>query len=805
MPQPPASVEEAVELFLELRRRGEPVARAEFVARHARLGPELDEALESLEALAGLEQRARAEEEPPPERIGPFRSVREIGRGGMGIVLEAIEEPLGRRVALKLLPAHALASASARTRFRREAELAARLDHPGIATVYAAGVEGERPWIAMRYVEGATLAEAIAFERKALDPRAGSGGTSAAGSLRTPLAAARCLARVARALQAAHERGIVHRDVKPSNVIVAADGMPVLVDFGLAIQAEAEGEALTRTGETAGTPAYLAPELLNGECARHDAQSDVYALGVTLYECLALRRPFEGPTPAALYRAIVASSPTAVSRWNRAVPRDLAVVVATAIERDRARRYASAAKLAEDLEACAAQRPIAARALPLHGRLVRWVRREPRLAALAGMLLLALLGLGLAGSSWWRAHEKVLASERLARAQEVEELLAQGFYALDTSHAQAEGCFERALELEPGNVEARVGRVLSSVLEKRDEEAAARLAALPPDLSGRAALEALVRREAPSADASVPPAAGAIELFVRGQALATAAASLPYSQRTPLQRSALHFFTEAALRSRSARSVYQEMRAATAQQVGDEAAARSAAAVLQELWPDSPHALFAAGRALHAFEPREARALLERSYALRPERDTCNLLVNACLQQGALEDAEAWSRRGLARDPDSGALHFLLGMSMGNRECYAEARDAFLRAAACDPTIHAAWSQMATQDYIAGELDAAEALFVRALQLDPQNHRVRLFLGAVIDARGERERARTQLDHALAGLFPADAHTWAQFSAVFLQLRSPGAALRMAETGLALAPEDAWLRQLDEAARAQVR
>jgi formylglycine-generating enzyme required for sulfatase activity len=388
----PSSVEEAFELFLERRRRGELLDPAAFAAQYPELGPLLPEALE---ALVAIELAAGSEVMPGllPDRVGTFRIVREIGRGGMGVVLEAVEEPLGRRVALKVLPPELLSSPQARARFRREAELAARVDHSGIATVYGAGVEADQPWIAMRYVEGRTLSRSIAEARKegSACVRLAPEGTS---EREAALAVARLCAKVARALQAAHEHGVVHRDVKPSNIMVAPDGTPVLLDFGLAIAETQDGRSLTRTGHTAGTPAYLPPETVGGEVARPDAQGDVYSLGVAMYECLALRRPFEAPTHAALYRAILSAAPADLRRSNRAVPRDLAVVVATAMERDRARRYRSAAALADDLEACVAGRPIAARPVPPLGRALRWVRREPRLAlATAAAILIAIGGL----------------------------------------------------------------------------------------------------------------------------------------------------------------------------------------------------------------------------------------------------------------------------------------------------------------------------------------------------------------------------------------------------------------------------
>jgi serine/threonine protein kinase/formylglycine-generating enzyme required for sulfatase activity len=410
------SAEEAVDLFLALRRAGEGSDSKAFAARYPYLEPELSSALDALIALEHATGRDVDTDISIPDRVGAFRIVREIGRGGMGVVLEAVEEPLGRRVALKVLPPELLASPSARARFRREAELAARLDHSGIATIYGAGVEDQHPWIAMRFVEGKTLARAIAESKEAgassmrLDASPAKGREAA-------LRVAALLAEVARALHAAHEQGVVHRDIKPSNVIVQPDGTPILLDFGLAITDESDGTSVTRTGEAPGTPAYLAPEIVAGEIARPDAQSDVYALGVTLYECLALRRPFDAPTPVALYRAILAGSPPGVRSPNPSVPRDLAVVVATAMERERPRRYRNARALADDLEACAADRPIAARPIPLHGRALRWARREPRLAA----AISAAIAIAIGGFAWISV---VQAAAGKAIAQKNEDLSA---------------------------------------------------------------------------------------------------------------------------------------------------------------------------------------------------------------------------------------------------------------------------------------------------------------------------------------------------------------------------------------------
>ena len=412
----PKSVEEAVDLFLAGRRaRTEDDSKA-FAARYPHLEPELSSALDALVALEAATGRDVDTDVSIPDRVGAYRVVREIGRGGMGVVLEAVEEPLGRRVALKVLPPELVASPSARARFRREAELAARLDHTGIATIYGAGVEAEHPWIAMRFVEGKTLARAIADAKEAGASSLRLEALPAKGR-EAALRVASLLAKVARALHAAHEHGVVHRDIKPSNVIVQPDGAPVLLDFGLAITEESDGMTVTRTGEAPGTPAYIAPEMIAGEVARPDAQGDVYALGVTLYESLALRRPFEAPTHAALYRSILAGSPPNVRALNPSVPRDLAVVVATAMERERTRRYRSAQALAEDLEACVAERPIAARPVPIHGRILRWVRREPRLAAASGAAVVATVG----GLAWISVVQASAARALATKNRELEE------------------------------------------------------------------------------------------------------------------------------------------------------------------------------------------------------------------------------------------------------------------------------------------------------------------------------------------------------------------------------------------------
>ncbi len=364
-------------------------------------------------------------------RLEPWRLLREIGRGGQGAVYLAEDARLRRKAAVKILTSTGLTGA-ALDRFKREAAVAARLDHPGICAVYDVGLEGRTPYIAMRYVEGETLAQRIESTRaRAADGEPlshielpGSGATEvefapASNAARTaaphgrnrtsasrtadPNAPStqielfriiRLIEQTARAVHAAHEAGVIHRDLKPGNVIVTADGEPVVLDFGLAKDLSGTEATLTQHGDLMGTPAYMSPEQIAAHRITLDRRTDVYSLGVTLFECLTLQRPFEAPTREGLYQAILTRTVPDPRTLNRAIPTDLKVVLETALDKDRERRYATALDFAEDLRRVRCFEPITARPASAMTKLARWARRSPALAAaLFGLFIVLTAGL----------------------------------------------------------------------------------------------------------------------------------------------------------------------------------------------------------------------------------------------------------------------------------------------------------------------------------------------------------------------------------------------------------------------------
>lgn len=366
-------------------------------------------------------------------RLGEFEVIRELGRGGMGVVYEAVQTSLGRRVALKVLGLQLGLTPKAIDRFRREAAAAAKLHHTNIVPIYATGEEGGLHYYAMELIDGSGLDLIIRQRRESANQAAAISPDLAATAAYTPpdsLAPladpgsaagsstdwfdriAVMIADVADALHHAHQNGVTHRDIKPSNLLLASDGRLSLTDFGLARMLEQPG--MTVTGEFIGTPAYMSPEQITAGRVPVDHRTDIYSLGATLYELLTLCPPFVADGRDRLLAMVIQKEPMPPRSVNPKVPRDLETICLKCLEKDPDRRYPHAKALADDLRRYVNRFAILAKRTGPLDRLKKWVRRNPWVSGLAVAVLITA---GVAGYFAWQVHE----TDRTLRARLLEQ------------------------------------------------------------------------------------------------------------------------------------------------------------------------------------------------------------------------------------------------------------------------------------------------------------------------------------------------------------------------------------------------
>jgi serine/threonine protein kinase len=453
-------LQEVLLAYMEADPLGRAPGRQALLAAHPDLRQELEEFFTSHDAIERLAAplRAAARDEPAPAapegeaglgQLGDFRLLREVGRGGMGVVYEAEQISLRRRVALKVLPFATALDPRRLRRFQNEALAAANLRHENIVPVYAVGQERGVHYYAMQFIEGQSLAALIAELRRQKAARGSRPGPEPAGDRTRAVATTRPEFRgavpggvsdfglggadfprwvaglgrqAAVALEHAHQAGIVHRDVKPANLLLDARGQLWIADFGLAQVGDHAG--VTRTGEMLGTLRYASPEQAGARRGLVDHRSDVYSLGATLYELLTLKPLFEGAGANELLRQIADEEPRRPRLVEPSIPVELETVVLKALGKEPADRYATAQELADDLQRFVENRPIRARRPTLAERLRKWARRHPSLVV-AAVLVLALWSAGsfVATALVLNEQQKAEAAYRAERhrAEEAEE------------------------------------------------------------------------------------------------------------------------------------------------------------------------------------------------------------------------------------------------------------------------------------------------------------------------------------------------------------------------------------------------
>lgn len=429
-----ARVLEEYEAALEAGREPD---REAILAAHPGLADQLAPALAGLAFL----HRAEVQPRPVPAQLGDFQIVREIGRGGMGVVYEARQVSLNRRVALKVLRWGGVTDEEAMRRFQREAETIGGLHHTNIVPIHAIGEEDGVRYFAMQYIEGRDLAAVVREmpeEGKKLPARQVAGWALQA----------------AEALAHAHQRGVIHRDIKPSNLILDGEGRIWLTDFGLARRMDEV--TLSLTGAILGTPRYMSPEQASAVSHPVDHRTDLYSLGATLYELVTGKPLFEAGTAHEVLAQVLNQEPRAPRHWVPGIPRDLETILLTCLAKEPSARYASAEALVQDLRAYLEGRPVRARRPRLPERVGRWARRHRRqvvVATTSAVAAVGLIGLG------------ALVRHRVLEGRMGEVMLTTSEASLQVEFLDATGRkvisgvplpMSRSLSLPAGDYEARV-------------------------------------------------------------------------------------------------------------------------------------------------------------------------------------------------------------------------------------------------------------------------------------------------------------------------------------------------------------
>jgi len=670
------------------------------------------------------------------DRIGPYTLLEELGRGGQGLVYLAEDTRLHRKVALKVLTAVAAASIDMRARLLREAEATSRLDHPGICTVYEVGETGGQLYIAMRHIEGDTLARKIDRDRSTRKPHTRD----------AILENVRLIEHTARALHFAHEAGLIHRDIKPGNLMIGEAGNPVILDFGLARADEGDALTLTRTGQLLGTPSYMAPEQIDAGHGCVDRRADIYSLGVTLYESLTLHLPYEAPTREQLFQAILTREPPDPRTHNPVISRDLLAIFQTTLEKDPDRRYRTAEALANDLEALRENRPVSVKPISTVGRVFRWSRRKPAMACLITLLLVGipvLAGLGGFLAANWKTLER---GEQEEKRRVLESLLQEGYLELCEGDATlAISAFETALEKSTDPLPEAVAGLALTYLSINNPGAALNLLDhhRPAGHKGLEwirveALGAQGREEAEVLEKSLEQPHDALGFFLLG----TRELNRGHLGDRKAYRNALSFYTRAIYYAEQARALYFFEAAHAAGHCRDTGIAASTVDILTSRWRTSATAWYWAAYALKDTDPDRAIALYRKALQLEPDfANACSNLAVLLKEKGQCDEALSVARKAVELRPDMAASHTNLGAVLFHCGLLEEAAAAHEKALQLDPDYARAHTNLGAVLLEQGSLEKAAAELKEAIRLDPDSALAHTFLGVVFWHRNQLDRA----------------------------------------------------------------
>ncbi len=695
-----------------------------------------------------------------PERIGPYTILGELGQGGMGVVYRAHDPQLGRDIALKVLPSSA--ARDLRARFVREGKVAARLSHPHIVSVLAAGEDDGMAWLAQDLIEGRSLSDVLDDEDIA------------------PGEAARLVHLVALALAHAHEHGVIHRDIKPANILVDASNAPYVADFGLARDVEGSAQ-LSKSGQVLGTPHYMSPEQASGSVGLLDGRTDIWACGVVLYECISNALPFAGESAVDVLSRVVREEPRPLRSAAPYVPRDLAVIVSKCLEKNRDRRYATAADLADDLGRFLEGEAIRAKPPSPLNRLTRFVARRKLAAMVAVVGVLAVGGVAaLLVPQWLAASERADSATKAAadaeaeaaaaaaqaeddRATAMERLRGITDMALDAALSlrragdrvgmrrfadRVEQVCREAIEQLPESPEPhyRLGRMYRALL-KDDDAREEQALALRKDPAYGPALYEVVVLDAQRYRRLMAGLESASRLL-----LARRRAAGQPTRTAPMTRAELLKLDD------DTRSVWEALRAAVARLTAKAHGLSSGQVVCAQgfqAWVNND-----TGAAREAFESAvEAEPDLEEAYAA-----LARLAAHAGDHALALE----WWSKGVARDRGfvphllgRASTHQSMGMAASNRgddpdAAYAAAITDYEAALQADPRNADGWFELGgvrvnrtRADLLRGGAalagyEQALADFGRALKLAPRHARAWLYRGHAYVNLGRTKRDRGQ-------------------------------------------------------------